>query len=204
MVLWLFGFGSLINDAANKDGISDEKNYMCEKSPDCAEKSICGGDVCINRNYEPMCIVPESPLIKAVRNKILSLIDSLNPSYVCVCSNKKCITQDKSNITIEEVWNNNGKISLTIYSGIDDFKGEDIEVIDAIIGMQVQNRVNCASDLNVRSGSLCQIDTILDFPKKPGKDGAVKIGISSYPKYYAYYCGIFSIGETTCSDFRKY
>ena len=212
LVLWLLGFGFLINDAVNKGSISDEKNYACEKSNDCAEKSACDAalksiwgvptNICVNRNYEPRCIVPKSPLIEDIEPTIPRTEFDKDPTSYrsgCFCSSNKCAyLRYNANISIEKVWNNDGKISIMIHREIDNLK-DRVEVRDMATGRRDDlNSRSCVPDLTERGGFLCQIDTYLDFPKIPGKDGAVKIGLY-VPNYYTYNCEISSVGENkTC------
>lgn len=202
-VLWLFGLGYLINNRINSAGISNDINYVCEKTSVCAEKNICGYVMrsCISQKYEPLCMVPESPDILNIPYKVDALnyyennvVYSENTVPIireCICSNNKCtfnyrkdpayIPRHKNQFTrldIETVWNNTGKIALVFTNaGLYTFNDTEAASIKLYIaGVDKSYFVNCSGKITTQ-GTVCPIETDVDFPNALGNEAGVKIEV---------------------------
>ncbi len=81
-------------------------------------------------------------------------------------------------VDIESVWNNSGKISVVIRnSGRYTFSKEEVSQFELFIdGIRKEVPPSCLESLN-EPGTVCQIDTDVDFPTIVGSEGEVFIEV---------------------------
>ena len=113
----------------------------------------------------------------------------------------ECRRSVSAKTNIESIWNNDRKISFIIKStGTYTYSKEDVSYFQIYInGIPYDNLLSDCLERLREPGSICQIDTDIDFPSKTGEEGRVDIKVNPpFGLVEVYSCIIESTSANTC------